>query len=214
MTGTTWALIGLAAVSGALYIRAEYAGARPQVYALKPLTTGLILLMALLLEPATSAPYKALIAGGLLFSLAGDVFLILPSDRFVAGLASFLVAHLFYIAAFVVRSGFHADGMALALYAVAGASVLLALWPHLGHMRGPVLGYMAVILAMGWQALGQWRAAPSASRLSAAVGAALFVLSDAVLALDRFRGRIAAGPLVVLGAYYLAQALIALSILP
>ncbi len=213
MTGTTWALIGLAAVSGALHIRAEYASARRQVYVLKPLTTSLILLMALQLQPALSAPYKALIAGGLLFSLAGDVFLMLPADRFVAGLASFLLAHLFYIAAFLARGGFHADGMALALYTLAGATMLVALWPHLGKLRGPVLVYMAVILAMGWQALGQWRAAPSASTLSAAAGAALFVVSDATLALDRFRGRFPAARLVVLGTYYFAQTLIALSVM-
>ncbi len=212
MPGTTWALVGLAAVSGALHIRAEYAGARRQAYTLKPLTTALILLMALQAAPAVSAPYKTLIAGGLLFSLAGDVFLMLPADRFVAGLASFLTAHIFYIAAFVVRSGFHADGMALALYAAAGGTMLYALWPHIGRMRGPVLVYMAAILIMGWQALGMWRAAPSASTLSVAIGAALFVLSDAVLALDRFRGPFPAAKLAVLGTYYPAQILIALSV--
>ena len=213
MVGITWALIILAMSSGALHIRAECAGARRQVYVLKPLTTSLILLMALLLQPAVSAPYKALIVGGLLFSLAGDVFLMLPADRFAAGLASFLIGHLFYIAAFAARSGLHADGMALALYAGAGATMLYALWPHLGKLRAPVLIYMAVILAMGWQALGQWRAAPSASTFSAAMGAALFVLSDATLALDRFRRRFPAARLVVLGTYYPAQILIALSIL-
>ena len=44
--------------------------------------------------------YAGFILAGLVFSLAGDVFLMLPSDQFMAGLVSFLIAHLFYIAAF------------------------------------------------------------------------------------------------------------------
>lgn len=44
--------------------------------------------------------FDALLIGALLFSLAGDVFLMLPGNYFIPGLASFLVAHVFYIALF------------------------------------------------------------------------------------------------------------------
>ncbi|RIK41146.1 MAG: lysoplasmalogenase, partial [Chloroflexi bacterium] len=66
-----------AALTGLLHIRAEFAGARRQVYLLKPLTTALILAAALAL-PAADGVYRALVAAGLIFSLAGDIFLMLP----------------------------------------------------------------------------------------------------------------------------------------
>ncbi|NIN65212.1 MAG: lysoplasmalogenase, partial [Anaerolineae bacterium] len=66
----------------------------------KPLTTFLILLMALVSPGATTSLYRGAIVLGLAFSLVGDVFLMLPSDRFLLGLISFLLAHMAYIGAF------------------------------------------------------------------------------------------------------------------
>jgi uncharacterized membrane protein YhhN len=195
-----------------LTIRAEYAGARRQVYCFKPLTTALILALALMQTPVVSPSYRYLVALGLLCSLAGDVFLMLPHDRFVLGLVSFLVAHLVYIAAFATRAGYQLDWFALVPYALFGAVMLARLWPHLSRLRLPVLIYMAVILIMGWQAFAVWRVQPSTSTLAAAVGAALFVLSDSLLAFDRFRRSFRAARGAVLGTYYLAQTLIALSV--
>src|ERR1043165_6191429 len=94
------ALTAAVFISAVLTIRAEYRGPRIQFYVFKPLTVVLIILVALQAKHETGAQYKSLVVGGLLCSLAGDVFLMWPRDRFVAGLVSFLVAHLFYIAAF------------------------------------------------------------------------------------------------------------------
>src|SRR5690606_41962032 len=94
----------LTAVSACLAILGKYRGPGPLVYLFKPLTTVLILLLALLASPPVTPAYQWLIVLGLLFSLAGDVFLMLPRDRFVAGLVSFLIAHLFYIAAFAQQA--------------------------------------------------------------------------------------------------------------
>ncbi len=200
------------ALSAMLHIRAEYRGPRWQVYLFKPLTTSLIILFALALPPSSPAPYKALIVLGLLFSLGGDVFLMLPSDRFIFGLLSFLVAHLFYIAAFTRGVGFGLTWWALLLYVVYGAAMLALLWPQLGAMRLPVLIYMAVILIMGWQALERRHALGTPASLAAAVGAALFVISDSALALDRFRRPFPAARAVVLTTYFAAQWLIAWSV--
>ena len=52
--------------------------------------------------------------------MAGDIFLMLPNDRFVAGLASFLVGHLAYVVAFT-----HGGGSALATAAAAAAVVVI-----------------------------------------------------------------------------------------
>ena len=79
-------------VSGLLCIRADYRQSQRQFFIFKPLTTALIILLALLAPLPANADYKWLILAGLLFSLAGDIFLMLPRDRFIAGLISFLIA--------------------------------------------------------------------------------------------------------------------------
>src|SRR4029079_17999518 len=70
-------------------------------YVCKPATMVALIVTALALAPAAGQDGgRAWFVAALVFSLAGDVFLMLPSDRFVAGLASFLVAHLCYVAGF------------------------------------------------------------------------------------------------------------------
>ncbi|HEX6038292.1 lysoplasmalogenase [Longimicrobium sp.] len=200
------------AVCAALTLRAEQRGIRRLVYVFKPLTTVLTGVLALSAADAVSGRYQALICAGLLFSLAGDVFLMLPRDRFVAGLASFLVAHGFYIAAFTPRPmTLHAPGALLVLVLV-GIGLLRALWDGLGTLRGPVIVYAAALLVMAWQAAERWAGLGTTPALLAAVGAGLFVVSDSVLAWQRFVARYRWGQPVVLSTYFAAQWLIALSV--
>jgi uncharacterized membrane protein YhhN len=200
------------ALSAALAIHADDRGARRRVYVFKPLTTLLTLALAATAAGPVSGGYQALVCAGLLFSLAGDVFLMLPRDRFVAGLASFLVAHGFYIAAFAPGPlGLRAPGALLVLL-LCGIGLLGALWKHLGRLRVPVAVYAAALLAMAWQAAERWTALGTAAALLAMVGAALFVVSDATLAWGRFRERYRYGQVAVLSTYFAAQWLIALSV--
>lgn len=201
-------LAAAAALSLTLYLRAAYLGPPWQVYLLKPLTTALVLLLAWTGRGAT-ARYRAAILVGLVFSLVGDVLLMLPQDRFVAGLAAFLAAHLAYLAAFTDGVGWRLRGWPTAAYLLAGAGVVGALWGRLGDMRLPVLAYVLVILAMASQAAGRARVLRTRSSASAAAGAALFVVSDATIAIDRFGGHFAAATLVVMTTYVGAQLLIA-----
>jgi len=212
MTPAILALTAVAAISAVVHIRAESRGPRWHVYLCKPLTTAAIIGCAWLApQPATDG-YRALVLAGLVFSLAGDVFLMLPRDLFRAGLASFLVAHLLYVAAFSRAVGFFSEpSAALPVAAVAGV-LLWRLWPHLDGERAPVAVYVAVIATMGWQALAQWIGTGEPWAALAFVGAAAFLFSDAALAFDRFRGAFAHAPAVVLGSYYVAQWLIAASI--
>src|SRR5690349_8961742 len=71
-------------------------------YVTKPATLVALIVVALALDPASSGR-RAWFVAALAFSLAGDVFLMLPRDLFVAGLASFLVAHVCYVAGFWVE---------------------------------------------------------------------------------------------------------------
>jgi uncharacterized membrane protein YhhN len=205
-------IVPIAATTAWFHIRAEYSGKRRQVYVFKPLTTSLVVLFALLLSPPVDQTYKMFIVAGLCFSLAGDVFLMLPGDRFVAGLVSFLLAHVAYIGGFVYLGGFQSDWVSLIIYSVYGAAMMSLLWGSLGALRVPVLIYMVVILVMGWQALALWRAYPSTQTLVTAAGAALFVVSDSALAWDRFRWSFHSARALVLSTYYTAQILLALSV--
>ena len=208
------ALDAVAVLVAVLAIRAHYLEDRQrwQVYAFKPLATLLILALALSLSPARP-DYQWAIAAGLVLSTAGDVFLMLPRDRFVAGLASFLLAHLCYLRAFSIEVPFGAGLLLWLPFFAAGGMVVALVWPGLKPaLRGPVVVYVIVIAAMAGQATGRWYAAGSAVALAAAVGAGLFVVSDAVLAIDRFRWPFRAARAVTLATYWAAQLLIAISV--
>jgi len=204
-------LSALILAAAGLHIRAEYQGPRFQIYLFKPLATMLLILLALQIETPIAAFYKYAIVAGLVFSLAGDVFLMLPADRFVAGLVSFLLAHCCYIVAFSSRTGFQFSLVWLLPFLIIGAMVLAVLSPGLGKMKLPVAAYTAVILVMAWQALMQWIESSATGALLAFLGASLFVISDSTLAINRFRKQHAGGRALTLSTYYAAQWLIVLS---
>ena len=198
--------------SGIACIHAEMTGRRNAVYVFKPLTMLFVLSLALQPSASTSVFYAWMIVAGLLFSLAGDVLLMLPSDRFAAGLASFLVAHLFYIAAFAADAGFGSAPLALLPFVLGSAALYPLLRPNLGRLEIPVLLYMLVIAVMAWQAVARWLDVGQLGALLACIGAVLFVISDAALALDRFHRPVPAAPLLKRSTYFSGQWLIALSI--
>jgi uncharacterized membrane protein YhhN len=205
-------LSALTFASAALTITSEYAGQRAAVYVFKPLTTALILLIALT-APGKGAPfYRPAIVAGLLLSLAGDVFLMLPSDRFVQGLVSFLLAHLCYIAAFTSKTGARSSALLALPCALYAALMFWILLPHVGALRWPVIVYGVALCAMAWRAGELWRRGRGRRELSAFAGAALFVISDSALAYNRFVSEFGSSRAVVLGTYFAAQWLIARSV--
>ncbi len=178
----------------------------------KPLTTILILVAALLPGTVRTDPYARAIAAGLVFSLAGDVLLQLPG-RFLHGLGAFLFAQIAYIVAF--HSGAQATGFAAVVAVLAGvaAGMLWYLWPALDlPLRAPVAVYVIMIECMTALAVGRLLEQPSTPTLLAAGGAILFMCSDAMLAINRFRRPFRLAELGVLATYFVAQLLIALSI--
>lgn len=134
---------------------------------------------------ADAGRYRNRIAFGLAWSLLGDALLALPHDLFIAGLVSFLIAHLGYISAYLERSrAWAAPWLGLALAAVVAILLALNHFGTLGPMQLPVGVYALVIGAMLWRA-GALAKLDGAGRL-ALVGALLFVASDALLAWHRF----------------------------
>ena len=202
----------LALVSAVLHIRAESVGPRRNVYLFKPLTLVWIILLAIEANNPVSSVYQYLIVAGLLCSLVGDIFLMLPSDRFIPGLLSFLVAHIFYIAAFTSEKPLLSSLWYAIPFLAYGGAMLWVLFPHLGRMKLPVVIYMLVILLMAWQAFVRCRETEQAGSTLAFCGALLFTASDSILALNRFRGRIDHSQLYILSTYFTAQWLIALSV--
>ncbi len=201
----------LALASAALDIWAVYNNSWLE-YLFKPLTMLLIIVIAMRERRPESSYYKGIITAGLFCSLLGDVLLMLPQDLFLPGLLSFLVAHLFYIAAFVYMAGRQASRWLLLPFAAYGGVMLWVLLPHAGGMKIPVVIYMAVILTMAWQATNRWIVSRQRGTLLAMAGAILFVVSDSALAYNRFVEPFPAAPLVVMATYFTAQWCIAFSV--
>jgi len=205
------------AVSASLAVAAAWRRDRRQIYVFKPLTTVLIIAATLWCFAPALAHYRNIILLGLALSLAGDVFLMLPGNRFIPGLASFLAAHLAYIWAFTLGVGFAPAQLPwLAPFACFGLVVVAYLWRGLpdAALKGAVVAYLVVIVAMAWRAAvrAQSPELPGLSAVTALAGACLFLASDSVLAVDRFRRPFRAAEPIVFATYWAAQVLIALSV--
>ena len=198
--------------SALLHIRAEYKGPRVYVYLFKPLTMVFIILLALQGERPDASLYKYAILAGLGFSLVGDIFLMLPLKRVIAGLASFLVAHLCYIVAFSAGIRLGVSGFLPALFLLYVIIMFVVLFPHLGKMKLPVLVYELVIVMMAWRAVERWAQIGDTGALLALAGAILFVISDSVWATNQFVRRYKSAQALILSSYFCAQWLIALSV--
>jgi uncharacterized membrane protein YhhN len=206
------ALTLMALICAALEIRAEYKGPAICVYLLRPLTMMCIILIAFENKNQSTLFYQSMIVAGLSCSLIGDIFLMLPSDRFMEGLFSFLFAHFCYIAAFYRGEASFSSLIYLIPFVLYGGFMLRVLLPSLKGLKIPVMVYMLVIMLMGWQALARWMIDGRAGSGLALAGALGFIASDSILALNRFRGSFKSAQFLILSTYFIAQALIAFSV--
>jgi uncharacterized membrane protein YhhN len=210
VTATAAVLLAIAAVCACIdwvAVRHEH---RPVEYVFKPLTLVALIATALALDPFDGT-VRAWFVVALVLSLVGDVFLMLPSDRFVPGLVAFLLAHIAYVVG-MVAAGLDAPavlaGVALvgAAAAVVGQRVVGGVRRVAPGMLGPVLAYMGVISAMVVCAVGTGRALTVAGALS-------FYVSDALIAWGRFVKSHPLGRLAVMVTYHVGQALLVLSLI-
>jgi uncharacterized membrane protein YhhN len=182
------------------------------VYIFKPLATLLILSIALVNWFSQKSNYALWICVGLAFSLVGDVLLMWPERYFVVGLGAFLFAHVAYLAAFTRGVKFPSSWTVLGFYLAIGAVMYFALSAQLpAELKLPVALYAFALATMGAQAMGRYLRLQTPAALYAAVGGIFFMVSDGLLAVDRFRAAIPYGAVVVLVPYYVAQVLIAMS---
>jgi uncharacterized membrane protein YhhN len=169
-----------------------------------------ILLLLSLTVAAVPFVGKWLLVAAVLFSGAGDVILDLTfSGNFIAGLVSFLIAHVFYIALFLRGAALRRRMVFATVLAVAFPVVMAAfLWPHLGEMRLPVAVYIAVIASMLVTSLHRAKL-----NLTVVMGALAFVVSDSLLALNKFYSPFPWARYAIMATYYLAQYLIVSGVL-
>lgn len=148
---------------------------------------------------APSVAGKPWLLMAILVSSLGDVLLEL--NLFVFGLGAFLIAQLTYGVLFARRVAWRPDRFAWGVFLLVWATaVLIWCWPSLGALRVPVLAYMVAILLMGVAALNSRYAL-----YPAFFGAAVFILSDSLIAIGLFVSPFPGQPWAVMLTYYLAQ---------
>ena len=156
----------------------------------------------------------------IVFSLAGDV-LLMDEDYFVHGLSAFLLAHVFYISAYRQHQADEASNALRGLHRVrlafpivlAGSGLVVILYPVLGNMQIPVMVYALVIAVMTIVALFRYGRTSTPSFWMVFGGAVLFMISDSLIAIDKFLTPIAFSGFLILITYCTAQFLIVTGLL-
>lgn len=197
-----WGLFGAAAIAFLAGLAFDNDAVRLVFKALPAVVLGVGVFLT---EPRTV--FRRIVAVGLAFGAAGD--LLLEIGTFVPGLIAFLIGHVLYIVAFVrlttkpallVGVPYLLVGVALTLFVADGADDLLL----------PVIVYAIVISVMGWRTAALIGEVPTRVAAPLAIGAGLFIVSDALIAINRFHTEIPGDDWWIMLTYFSAQGLIAL----
>ncbi len=180
-------------------------------YGSKPLLVPLLMGYFLFQPSTTASSLKKWILLALLFSWAGDILLIfVPKDDifFLLGLASFLLAHIFYIIFFHqvrVREGVKGNPWLLVIVVIYYGALISWLSPYLLDMKIPVRIYGIVISFMFMLAMHMLFIKNKQSGKWMLGGALLFVISDSVLAINKFYTSFEGAGIIIMLTYGLAQ---------
>ena len=167
-----------------------------------------------------------LIVAGFAFSWVGDVTLMMPSleqfkpqaqDLFLIGLVAFLIAHLFYIAAFARqlkaapgKTILRSKPWLIAPFVLYLAGLLYVLYPTVtAHDKGPITLYGTVITVMLIMSFNRYSKVGSRSFWMTFIGAALFLFSDSSIAISQFYQNFTGSAFIIMSTYLVAQYLIA-----
>lgn len=180
-------------------------------YIFKPLSIIWLLAYFILQLRTVRSNLKKWIIAALLFSWLGDVLLMLQNDNslfFLLGLSAFLVAHIFYILFFHfirVKENVKSRWWLVLIVALYYLILISLLSPHLGDMKLPVRIYAIVISFMFMLAMHMLFITNKNAGLLLMTGALLFVLSDSILAINKFYQSFEIAGIVVMLTYGLAQ---------
>lgn len=169
----------------------------------KPLTTVLIIIIALIIFNETASVYSELMIVALLFSLIGDVFLI-SKKYFLPGLSSFLLAHICFTIGFASLYGFDWNPIALIPLVIVALVYYNFLRKDLKKYSIPVFVYMTVIILMNWQAINLSISSDKTVFVGIAFGSILFSFSDAILAYNKFKKPFEIAEVLILSSYWIS----------
>lgn len=156
------------------------------------------------------------ISAALIFSWMGDTLLMFPR-LFIYGLGAFLMAHICYIVAFKVaqKQPFSVGNvnfirlffLNFPIYLFA-AFVYFYIRGGIGELKIPVIAYLIVIVMMATTARERFNKTNTSSFWQVMLGAAFFLVSDGILALNKFYQKFPEAGVLVMGTYIIAQFLI------
>ncbi|MHC1600443.1 MAG: lysoplasmalogenase [Candidatus Methanospirareceae archaeon] len=204
----------LAFASATTHIYVERKGLRRYAYVFKPLTMVLLLLIGIFAAKESISVYGLAIIAGIVFSLAGDVALMLPKKQIIIGMGAFLVAHVAYIISFSSSTFAITNVWLLVPFLLYVIMMGWTVLPRAGKLKIPVGIYEVAIMIMAWRALERMLQTGNTSAVLALAGALLFVISDSLWACNFIVKRCKKAQVLILVTYYLAQWLIVLSTSP
>jgi len=216
---TTRVLLAVYAVVGVVNVTAEFLASMTVVHLTKPLLMPLLAawLIAYWRAGRSRGPLPnelRWLLVGLGFAWLGDLLLMGDGDLFfISGIAAFLLMQVSYIVAFTRVRGpglVRAWKIALVPYVIVWLVLNILVSPGVGALRIPVLVYSVVLITMAFAALDLVIRVPRDKGWRVAIGAAVFVVSDACIALTAF-GPLSDSPALsafVMATYIVAQALI------
>jgi uncharacterized membrane protein YhhN len=180
-------------------------------YLAKPLLVPALLL--LMYVSTGKVPGKLLLMAGLFFSWAGDVFLLFESKQanfFIFGLVCFLITHIFYIIYFLKQkpdqpSLLKKQPLLILLVIGYGVSLVWFLYPSLADLKVPVMAYATVICTMLLCSLHVFLKMNRKAANAYLTGAVFFVLSDSLLAINKFYQAFALAGVFIMLTYCAAQ---------
>jgi len=177
-----------------------------------------ILMLFVYVNTKLSSVFSKLIFFALLFSMAGDVFLMPYYDIFLLGLASFLIAHIFYIIGFLkgneLIKGIKKNKKFVIILILAYIVLIFILVESMLKtntdikMIIAVVIYASVITVMVLSTMAMYGNDPSLQSKLMMIGAILFMFSDSVIAINKFMVEIPYSGLWIMTTYTLAQWLI------
>ncbi len=185
-------------------------------YFIKP-SIVLSLLIMLFLSTKLKGRFHKRVFTGLVFALAGDILLMYTGQNesyFTYGLCAFLLCHIFYTSAFYLdfKSAPELDKkgarIAILLCAILAIGFYFFLRPHLGVMKLPVMIYVLAISMMMMMASFRNQRVNTSSFNLILFGAMLFLLSDSILAYNKFVQPVAYADIWIMATYMIAQYLI------
>ena len=180
-------------------------------YFTKPLVVISLIVYFILQTSSVQSDLKKWILLALVFSLGGDIFLLFESKDpvfFLFGLSSFLIAHIFYIVFFHlirIRENIAGNILLLLVVVVYYTALMTILSPYLENLKLPVRIYGVVISFMLLLALHTGFIKNKNASLMMIIGAVLFIISDSLLALNKFYASFEYAGISVMLSYGLAQ---------